>query len=54
MNGRNCANAITPTAIGEPCGYAGDFVSSRTNQASAIRCIHEPICDVSWPAKKRR
>ena len=36
------------------CGYCGDFVSSRTYQASAIRCIHAPICDVSWPAKKSR
>ena len=47
VNGRNVASAITPTANAE-------CVSWKTNQPSAIRCIHEPTCDTAWPPKKRR
>ena len=47
VNGRNVASAITPTANAE-------WVSWKTNQPSAMRCIHEPIWETVWPAKKRR
>ncbi len=47
MNGRNWASAIRPTENGE-------WVIWRTNQPSAIRCIHEPVWETVWPAKKSR
>jgi hypothetical protein len=47
MYGKNCAKAITPTSNAE-------CVSWRTNQPSAIRCIHEPVWETIWPPKKRR
>ncbi len=31
-----------------------EWVSWSTNQPSAIRCIHEPVCEIAWPAKKSR
>ena len=36
-----------PTATGE-------WVSSSTSQAVAMFCIHVPLTDTTWPAKKRR
>ena len=48
LNGRNCATAMIPTANESPC------VSWRTNQLSAIRCIHDPDCEIACPKKKSR
>ena len=45
MNGRNCANAMKPTATGELC------VSCRISHAWAIRCIHVPVTETIWPEK---
>jgi hypothetical protein len=47
VNGANRQNASTPTATGER-------VSSTTNHASAMFCIHVPTTETSCPAKKSR
>ena len=47
VNGTKRQKASTPTARGE-------WVSSTTNQASAVFCIHVPTTETSWPLKKSR
>jgi hypothetical protein len=39
---------MIPTASELPC------VSCRTNQLSAIRCIHDPDWEIACPKKKSR
>ena len=47
VNGRNWHRASTPTATGE-------WVSWSTSHAAAMFCIHVPLTDTIWPAKKSR
>ena len=47
MNGMKRQKASNPTATGE-------CVSSTTNHASAMFCIHVPTSEMIWPVKKRR
>ncbi len=47
VNGTKRQNARTPTATGER-------VSSITNHASAMFCIHVPASETIWPMKKSR
>ena len=47
VKGMKRQKARKPTATGER-------VSSMTNHASAMCCIHVPTTEMSWPVKKRR
>ena len=46
--GRNCSPVAMPSAVPLP------WVSSRTSQSWATRCIQVPVLETTWPLANSR